>query len=197
MEVMHWYVICSSYHGISLKFFQSVDLSKLQDIEIKWKGKVYQDIIPDEICQDVLYDIFFISFVTEFLLADRYLYVLKRKPVEDGDTEEGEVIDELDATTREERNIKVMNALPGLNDEVLGFGSSNLMLRQQTLYGFYRVMLGWSRMPTPHEDVCYAAEDVVAPDILDYAEYVLAYHYIATFADFFKRAPVCPHLAPK
>lgn len=108
-------------------------------------------------------------------------------------------MDDLDATSREERNIKVMAAIPGLNDEVLGFGSPDLSLRQQTLYGFYRVMLGWTRMPGPHYSVCdvanqLVARDVVAPDILDHAEYLLAHFYIITFADFFKRAPVCPHL---
>lgn len=138
-------------------------------------------------------------------MADRYLYVLKPESDQGSmavDAEDGEVpdADELDATTREERNIKVMAALPGINDEVLGFGSFDLTLRQQTLYGFYRVMLGWTRMPLPHSSVCdmaekLAAKDVVAPDILDYTEYVLAHHYITTFADFFKRVPVCPHLA--
>lgn len=75
-------------------------------------------------------------------MADRYLYVLKPESDQGSmavDAEDGEVLDadELDATTREERNIKVMAALPGLDDEVLGFGSFDLTLRQQTLYGFY------------------------------------------------------------
>lgn len=115
--------------------------------------------------------------------------------------QEGEVVDDLDAITREERNLKVMAAIPGLDEVVqaLGFGSPDLDLRQRTLYGFYRVMLGWTCMPGPHLTVCetaqkLAAYDVVAPDIIDYAEYLLAHFYIAIFADFFKRAPICPHL---
>ena len=185
-----------------LTYIQSIDVSRLQDLEVKWKGNVYENALPKDICHDILRDIFFISFVTEFLLADRFLYVLRPEVVSTGvEEEEGEceVMDDLDATTREERNIKVMDAIPGLSEEVLGFGSPDLNLCQRTLYGFYWAMLGWTRMPGPHSSVCDAAEklaarDVVAPDILDYAEYLLAHFYIAMFADFFKCAPVCPHL---
>lgn len=127
----------------TLTNIQLIDVSRLQDIDIKWKGKVYKDDLPPEVCHDILRDIFFISFVTEFLLADHFLYVLKPEVVKTSAVEEGEVIDDLDATSREEQNIKVMAVIPGLNEgsEVLGFGSSDLELHQRTLYSFYWVML--------------------------------------------------------
>lgn len=61
------------------------------------------------------------------------------------DLEHGEVatFNDLDASLREERHVKVTTSILGFMDgEELGLASSDLSVRQQTLYGMYRVMLG-------------------------------------------------------
>lgn len=128
-------------------------------------------------------------------MADRYLYELKPD-----NSEDGEVFDELDASSREERNLKIMGAIPGMLDGGdLEFGSTDDFLRQQSLYGLHRVMRGWTRRPSMALSSLKIVERLQGPTILaldeiDDAEYHVAYHYIRCFAEFFKRAPVLPHL---
>lgn len=74
-------------------------------------------MIPDDICREILEEIFRLSFKYEFLLLDRYLYDVKPR---DLIPEEGEVVSDLDAATREERNIKVIGAVM-LDGDSLGF----------------------------------------------------------------------------
>ena len=94
--------------------------------------------IPDNVAHDVFYEIFRVSFTQELLMADRYLYEVKPDEHEDE-----ELANELDASSREERNLKVMGAIPGMLDGGdLGFGSSNDSLCQRSLYGLHCVMKG-------------------------------------------------------
>lgn len=126
-------------------------------------------------------------------MADRYFYELKPE-----DREDGELADELDAYSREERNLKVMGAIPGmLEGSDLGFGSGDDRLRQRSLHGLHRVMRGWSRsraMPASSFRIAEGLEGptIIPLDEIEEAEYHVAFHYIRSFADFFKRAPVLP-----
>lgn len=159
-----------------------------------WNGQEYSVRIPDDIVQDVLYKIFWVSFTQELLMADRYLYEVKPE-----DCEDGELADELDAYSREEHNLKVMGAIPGMLEGTdLGFGSSDDSLCQCSLHGLHRVMRGWSRsraMPASSFRIAEGLEvpSILPPNKIEGAEYHIAFHYIRSFADFFKCAPVLPH----
>ncbi|KAF9059920.1 hypothetical protein BDP27DRAFT_1430714 [Rhodocollybia butyracea] len=79
------------------------------------------------------------------------------------------------------------------------FGHSDSRLRQDTLNTFFRIMRGWSRSSSPmHSDTVRQGERLCSTRLrgigeLKDAEYYLAEHYIYTFADFFRRAPILPH----
>lgn len=162
---------------------------------MSWNGQQFPDQIPDNVACEVFSEIFRVSFTEELLMADRYLYELR-----EDDREDGELGSDLDASSREERNLKVMSAIPGMLDGGdLGFGSADLALRQRSLYGLYRVMSGWTRVAAMAFSSIRVAERLGGPATLSLgkiedAELHVAYHYIISFAGFFKRAPVLPHL---
>lgn len=116
-----------------------------------WKGQVFPGRIPDAVFTEVLADIFAMSFKQEFLFLDQYLYPLREEGFDmQLDSEAGEVtsFDDLDASSREERIVKVTTSIPGfMEGEVLGLASSDFAVRQHTLYAIYRVTCGWKRMP--------------------------------------------------
>lgn len=179
-----------STHGLE----QNIDLSTIGSVVAAWNGQQYPARIPEAVAQDVFYEIFWVSFTQELLMADRYLYEIKPD-----DQEDGELADDLDACSREERNLKIMGVIPSMLDGTdLGFGSSDDSFWQRSLYGFHRVMRGWTRsraMPPSSFRIAEALEGptVLPLDEIENAEYHIAFHYIRTFADFFKRAPVLPH----
>lgn len=86
----------------------------------RWKGLEYPEYIPDKIYREVLNDIFKKSFKREFLLADSAFYELKPVGFDNamqGVAEVGEVQNfdaDLDASTREDHNVKIMAWIPGL-----------------------------------------------------------------------------------
>ncbi|KAJ3830815.1 hypothetical protein F5878DRAFT_648196, partial [Lentinula raphanica] len=170
----------------------NIDLNNLQAVVPAWNGQQYTDTIPANICQEILHEISCISFSEELLMADRFFYQLT------DEIEEGE--DELAATSRQDRNLKVLGSIPGLIDGgEIGFGSQNPHLRCHALQGLYKIMSGWtrtSRMSSVSASVVSHLQDSVALTLteLEDIEYHLAYHYIISFADFFKRAPVLPSL---
>lgn len=157
-----------------------------------WKDRKYEGSIPDDVCREILEEIFRISFKSEMLLLDRYLYTVKSK-----ESEEGELLDELDASTREERNIKVIGAVM-LEGDVLGVASASAETRRKAFYGLFKVMTGWTQGPLLPEGSCYAAEQLsgavsVSEADLYLGEYYIAHHYILCYANFFKRAPTLPY----
>lgn len=130
-----------------------------------------------------------LSFQGEFMLADKFLYELKA-----GD---GGLDDDFDSTSYEERKLKVREVMY-MEDGSLGFLSRELQVRQHTLHGMFRVMSGWSRVRALGQNTKAKAQLLAGPKMLslkelDDVESLLAYHYIDTFAGFFKRAPIIPH----
>ncbi|KAE9390717.1 hypothetical protein BT96DRAFT_1001993, partial [Gymnopus androsaceus JB14] len=166
------------------------DISNLNSIVPAWKDKKYEGLIPDDVCREVLEEIFCMSFKEELLLLDRYLYTVKSR-----DSEEGEVLDDLDASTREERNIKVIGAVI-LDTDVLGGASASVDTRQNAFYGLFKVMNGWTKGPSLPDGSYRAGEklsEMVSEEDLKFGEYCLAYHYILTYANFFKWPPTLPY----
>ncbi|KAE9384962.1 hypothetical protein BT96DRAFT_1007519 [Gymnopus androsaceus JB14] len=172
----------------------NIDLSNIGSVVATWNGQKMPGRIPDNVAHDVFYEIFRVSFTQELLMADQYLYEVKPDEHEDK-----ELANELDASSREERNLKVMGAIPGMLDGGdLGFGLSNDSLCQRSLYGLHCVMKGWSWSASMAITSLPLADRLEGPTVLpldeiDEAEYHIAFHYICSFADFFKRAPVLPH----
>lgn len=127
-------------------------------------------------------------------MADQYLY-----EIQPDEHEDGELDNELDASSCAERNLKVMGAIPGMLDgRDLGFGSMDDLLCQRSLYGLHCVMKGWSWSASMAKSSLRVAERLEGPTVLpldeiDDAEYHISFHYICSFADFFRRAPVLPH----
>lgn len=181
---------------------ESLDLSKLKAVTPTWNGQEFPGRITDHVFQEVLTEIFTVSFKQEFLFLDHHLYELQEEGFDmEVDIENGEVagFSDLDASSREERLVKVTTSILGFMDgEELGLASSDLRVRQQTLYGMHRVMLGWTRMPRMAlrsvdiiEEIAPGSQSATYDKVQE-AEYHLAYFYVSTFADFFKRAPVLP-----
>ncbi|KAJ3729247.1 hypothetical protein C8R42DRAFT_715547 [Lentinula raphanica] len=168
----------------------NIDLDNLQAVVPSWKGLQYPNDIPAVICQQILLEISCISFSEELLMADWFFYEVT------DEIEEGE--DELAATSRQDRNMKVLNAIPGLmNDGEMGFGSQDLIRRRRSLQGLHNIMSGWTRtarMSHVSTSMVSRLQDSVTLTSaeLEDIEFHLAYHYIISFADFFKRAPVLP-----
>lgn len=159
-----------------------------------WKGQTYEQLIPDDIYRQILEEITRVSFKYELLMLDRYLYDVRPK---DTIPEEGELVGELDASTREERNIKVIGAVL-LDTEVLGFISTDLNTRCSAYSGFYNVMNGWNHYRTSpmSESIHRHAERLTGPLTLAEfreIEYYISYYYISSFAKFFKRPPILPY----
>lgn len=133
-------------------------------------------------------------------MADRYLYRLRPVGFDSIELEEGEatMFNELDASTREERHVKVASFLPGFTGEGdTGFSSRDVAKRRVAMYRLYCIMLSWDGMPGMHRSTHQCAEDLSSNRVSNndsYPEYLIAYHFVATFADFFKRAPVLPHI---
>lgn len=153
--------------------------------------------IPADICQQILQEIFDISFRMELLMLDRYLYI-PQEDLNDSNDDTTLTGDELDATSREDRNLKVSSKL--FSDST-PFTSADFAIRRNTLYVFYKVMRSWEvggrARSMAHESIEKAEtlgrSNTMTWKELEKIEYHLAYFYITTFADFFKRAPVLPH----
>jgi hypothetical protein len=143
---------------------------------------------------EVLQEIFEISFKQEFLLLDRYLYRLV--PRREGYSEDGELENEYDASTREDRNMIIEGEL--FSNGPPPFGHPDARLRQTCLHAFFQIMRGWTRSEPMHSKTIRDGErlgstHVRATGELKDAEFYLAAHYIYTFANFFRRAPTMPH----
>ncbi|KAE9389076.1 hypothetical protein BT96DRAFT_1003610 [Gymnopus androsaceus JB14] len=111
----------SSGPNISMDF----DISNLNSIVPAWKDKKYEGSIPDDVYREVLEEIF-----------------LKSR-----DSEEEEVLNDLDASMHEERNIKVIGAVI-LDTDVLGVASTSVDTRQNAFYDLFKVMNGWTKGPS-------------------------------------------------
>ncbi|KAJ3718784.1 hypothetical protein C8R42DRAFT_643851 [Lentinula raphanica] len=171
-----------------------IDLSNLKNIIPQWKGQQYPDKIPDPICTEILNEIIRISFKTELLAADRYLFDPRSNTEEP--PEDGEVVDELGVTSHSQRFDKIV-AIPGLVTGNMGFGSPNKENRQEATYNLYRIMRGWGfgyGVSSKLERVVEPLRPSCEPSVheIDNAEYHVAYHYICVFSDYFKRAPTIP-----
>lgn len=134
------------------------------------------------------------SFKYELLLLDRYLYDVKPR---DWVPEDGEVFSDLDASSREDRNVKVIGAVL-LDADTLGFATMDLDCRREAYRGLYSVMSGWNHYRTlPMSDSTHAqVEKLSGPLTLaefDMVAYYLGYYYISSFAKFFKRPPTLPY----
>lgn len=177
-----------------LTCFQGFDVSNLSSIAPTWKGRTYEQLIPDDICREILEEISRESFKNELILLDQYLYDVRARNMT---PEEGELLTELDASTREERNIKVIGAL-FLDTDVLRFNSTNLNTCREAYLGFYNVMNSWNHFRTsPMSDSIHKQAEkltgtLALADFWD-IEYYLVYYYISTFAKFFKRPPILPY----
>ncbi|KAF9063747.1 hypothetical protein BDP27DRAFT_1426562 [Rhodocollybia butyracea] len=137
----------------------SVDLTDLSQASSVWNGRMYTRL-PDSIQTQVLQEIFEISFKQEFLLLDRYLYKLVPR------REEGEIEDEFEACTREDRNLIIKEAL--FANGPPAFGHSDLHLRQDALNMFFRIMRGWSRSSSPmHSDTVRQGRGFIQCDFVE------------------------------
>lgn len=134
-------------------------------------------------------------------MADSIFY--KLKPIGfDKAAERGEIPDfdtDLDASSCDDREVKVTTWLPGFTGvENFGFDAPDLLSRQQVAYRLYRVMLGWAYMPPMATGTLnvlarlapeYNASEADVSEGLDR----VTFHYVASFADYFQRAPLVPH----
>lgn len=176
-----------------------LDFTDLASVKALWHGEELSGHIPDQTCREILLEIAVTSFKHEILLADRFLY--KLKAVGFDEVEVGEVVDELDASSWEDRKIKILSVIPGLGlGETLGFGSADKEEKRRSLFGLYKVMNGWSGiLPWPNSTrqmlEKLSPSEVSPPSSrdLDEAEYYLAHHYVMNFAEYFKRAPTLPY----
>ncbi|KAF9062882.1 hypothetical protein BDP27DRAFT_1427476 [Rhodocollybia butyracea] len=169
----------------------SVDLTNLAQASSRWDGIVYTGHLPDDVQRAILQEIFDISFKQEFLLLDRFLYILMPQQ------EDGELENEYDASTREDWNLIIEDAL--FSNGPPAFGHSDSHLRQATLHSFFQVMRGWSRLESPmstqtiQDGQRLGSSHVRAKKELKDTEFYLASYYIYAFAGFFRRAPTMPH----
>ncbi|KAJ3978954.1 hypothetical protein F5890DRAFT_1559411 [Lentinula detonsa] len=169
-----------------------IDLAKLEELPIHWDNKLLHLPIPDSICREILNDIFFVSFSSELIMADEFFYEIKGSMDKEGE-------DEMEGTTCEARKIKVLNKISTfVHDNELGFGSANLSLPQNTAYGLYEIMRGWTQtrsMSLQSTEIMSRLAHPKTPSAteVENAEFHVAYHYIISFAEFFKGAPVIPH----
>ncbi|KAJ3746907.1 hypothetical protein EV360DRAFT_89979 [Lentinula raphanica] len=182
-----------SLNGSGLK----VDLTKLDTVVPEWEGQQFVSDLPSLICREILDEIIHFSFKSELLLADRFLYQFDPSCMNEDVAEEGQIHDDLAASNSIDRLQKV-TSLPGIINGHLGFGSPNSASRQEGVYNLFRIMRGWGfSYGIPASMSVYLEQ--IGPgqtpelDILEHAEYLVALHYISTYADFFKRAPVIPH----
>lgn len=175
-------------------YCQDFDPSNLSAILPTWKGQTYERLIPDDICREVLEEIFRVSFKYELLLLDRYLYDVRPR---DLIPEDGEVLTDLDASTREERSIKVIGAVM-LDTDILGFAAADLDTRREAYLGLYNVMNGWNVYRTAgmsggtHKEAQKLSGTLTLEELKP-IEYRLTYHYIHAYAKFFKRPPTLPY----
>ncbi|KAJ3833209.1 hypothetical protein F5878DRAFT_665846 [Lentinula raphanica] len=174
-----------------------VDFTNLEAIVPEWKGNQIHADLPPQACTEILDEIIHLSFKSELLLADRFLYKLDPIPFNEESVEEGQIQDDLAASNMMDRSIKVA-AIPGIITGHMGFGSPSLAARQEGIYNLYRIMRGWGfSYEIPASTRMFlerlAPGQVSVPNELDRAEYLIALHYISTYADYFKRAPVIPH----
>lgn len=185
-------VYCTCTHSQS----KSLDLSNLANIVPQWSEQPLTGVVPDIICRQIISEICTVSFRNEFLLADYFLYVLQPEGFED--QESGQVVNDLDSSSREGRMMKIMDAIPGFYEgRNLELGSTDPVKRQRSWYALFCAMSGWTKVPKMAGESerlleKLAGPDLASPEVLDAAEYHGAFYYIASFADFFKRAPVLP-----
>ncbi|KAF9059370.1 hypothetical protein BDP27DRAFT_1431469 [Rhodocollybia butyracea] len=107
----------------------SVDLTNLAQASSRWDGIVYTGHLPDDVQRAILQEIFDISFKQEFLLLDRFLYILMPQQ------EDGELENKYDASTHEDRNLIIKDAL--FSNGPPAFGHSDSCLRQAALHLFF------------------------------------------------------------
>ncbi|KAJ3757395.1 hypothetical protein EV360DRAFT_71186 [Lentinula raphanica] len=174
----------------------NVDFTKLDTIIPEWEGQKFEANLPPQICSEILDEIIHLSFKSELLLADRFLYKIDPSCV-DKVAEEGQVLDNLAAADIMERSMKIAT-LPGVFTGHMGFGSPNPASRQQGIYNLFCIMRGWGFSYGVPATMAVYLEQLVSgqtpgPDVLDHAEYLVAFHYISSYADYFKRAPIIPH----
>ncbi|KAJ3729556.1 hypothetical protein C8R42DRAFT_715841 [Lentinula raphanica] len=186
----------------------SVDFSHLDAIVPQWKNQPVTGPIPNNIAREILDEILAFSFKYELLLIDQFLYDYPPSPLPSDpaevsmdsspDLEPGEVVDDLSAPTRARRFQKLISSVPGLQEGRMGFGSPDNSLRQEAVFSLYRIMTGWGfsySFPLAARPVLDALAPGYRPSAteLDQAEDAIAHHYIGSFTDFFKRAPIIPH----
>lgn len=156
----------------------------------EWEGELHESDLSLQVCKEVTAEIIRLSFKYELCLVDAWLYALA--PANLGEAAE----DELAASNRLDRYTK-LTALPGVLSGQFGIGDSNPVTRQEGVYNLFRVMRGWGQpydVPGPMSTFLQrlAPGQSPSPDDLERAEYLVAFHYISNFADFFKRAPILP-----
>ncbi|KAJ3757805.1 hypothetical protein EV360DRAFT_83679 [Lentinula raphanica] len=185
----------------------SVDFSHLDAIVPQWKNQPVTGPIPNAVAREILDEILAFSFKYELLLIDQFLYDYLPTPLPSDpevsmdsflDLELGEIVDDLSAPTRSRRFQKLIALVPGLQQGRMGFGSADNDLRQEAVFSLYRIMTGWGfsySFPSAARPILDALAPGHRPSAteLDQAEDAIAHHYIASFVDFFKRAPIIPH----
>lgn len=164
----------------------------------EWQGELHESDLPLQVCVQIIAEVIRLSFRYELCLVDAWLYELAPNNVGEA-AEDGQIEDELAASNRMDRYIK-LTALPGLLSGQCGIGAPNPLTHQEGVYNLFRVMRGW-RYPygvSHHMSTLLqrlAPGQSPSPDDLERAEYQVALHYISSFTDFFKRAPILPRKA--
>lgn len=154
--------------------------------------------MPDYMTHEILDEIGTLSFKYELMLANKFLYDLVLRIDIDEELEEGQVlgVSELAALSPSQCLMKLAK-INGFMSGRMGFGSPNLEICQESVYDLYMIMCGWgfsytvpSRMKANLEHL--APGKAPSLEEVNLAEYNVAYHYIASFLDYFKRAPILP-----
>ncbi|KAF9069384.1 hypothetical protein BDP27DRAFT_1520119 [Rhodocollybia butyracea] len=177
--------LCQEMNNVAARMGSlfSVDLTNLAQASSRWDGIVYTGCLPDDIQRAILQEIFDISFKQEFLLLDRFLCILMPQQ------EDGELENEYDASTHEDRNLIIEDAL--FSNGPPAFGHSDSRLRQAALHSFFQVMRGWSRSESPmstqtiQDGQRLGSSHVRAKKELKDTKFYLASYYIYAFAEYY------------
>ncbi|KAJ3780132.1 hypothetical protein GGU10DRAFT_381130 [Lentinula aff. detonsa] len=174
----------------------TIDLNNLSSVvPIRKKEEIEADIL-DTISHEILHETITMSFKYELLIADRYLYKLEPDVMQEV-IGEGQIQDDLAAPTRAQHLKKILT-IPGMVNGNLGFGSSDKVFHQQGIYNLYCIMRTWT-LPYGVSSDASTFLGRLTPDKsptisdIDHAEYLVAYHYVSSFSDYFKRALTVPH----
>ncbi|KAF9064694.1 hypothetical protein BDP27DRAFT_1366986 [Rhodocollybia butyracea] len=121
--------------------YESVDLTNLGQASSHWEGIIYTGHLPDDVQRAILQEIFDIYFKQEFLLLERFMYMLVPP------TQRWRVGKQIRQSMHDDRNLIIEDAL--FSNGPPAFGHPDSCVRQAALHAFFQVMRGWSCSESP------------------------------------------------